>query len=243
MSLRVERVGNFLFRWRGYLPLILFFLFWKLFLLPEYVELYLGEFGGDLYELFCITISMTGLLIRLVIGGQVPEGTSGRNTKEQKANFLNTTGFYSIVRHPIYILGNFPIFLGILLFIQIWWIVVAGVIIFWIYYLPIMKAEDKFLERKFGEDWRKWAAKTPLLIPNLKNWQPSLTNFSWKKAIKKEYTTLFVILATYSLIDIIRDLFTEKKIDFFWGVILILNVCFYFILKFLKKKTKLFKSI
>ena len=34
------------------------------------------------------------------------KNTSGRNTHDQVADSLNTSGIYSIVRHPLYV-GNF----------------------------------------------------------------------------------------------------------------------------------------
>ncbi|MGC9453013.1 MAG: methyltransferase family protein, partial [Oceanipulchritudo sp.] len=51
-------------------------------------------------------------------------GTSGRNTKQQVAYSLNTTGFYSVVRNPLY-LGNFFMYLGIALFTHHWWLVLV----------------------------------------------------------------------------------------------------------------------
>jgi protein-S-isoprenylcysteine O-methyltransferase Ste14 len=238
----VEKIGKFLFRWRGYLPLILLAIFYKVFVSPENVELKLGELWGHLFEVFCLSVSVTGLIVRVLIRGQVPEETSSRSTKRLKAKTLNTTGFYSIVRHPIYVLGNFPIFLGILLFTQIWWIALIGVVLFWVYYLPIMKAEEKFLEQKFGETWKRWAKITPFLFPNFKNWQPSSVAFSWKKAFRKESSTLFVILTTYSLIDSLRDYFIEKNLDLFWIVVLITGSCFYLSVKIRKENKFLFSK-
>lgn len=236
------KIGNFLFRWRGLIPWILIILLWRVINKPEYVELNLGELWDEIYELFCFSISFLGFIVRFIIRGKVPEGTSGRNTKKQKAESLNTKGFYSIVRHPIYILGNFPIFLGILLFTQIWWIVAIGFIFFWIYYLPIMKAEEAFLKTKFGELWENWAKKTPFIFPNFKLWRPFDNPFSLKRAIKKEYTTFFLIISLYAVIDILRDLLTEKELDVFWIFILTLSGYLYVILKFLKKNTDLFKE-
>jgi protein-S-isoprenylcysteine O-methyltransferase Ste14 len=239
VSEKVERIGNFLFRWRSYIPWFLVVFFWKALISPEDIKEKFGIFWEYIFEIFCISISLIGIIVRVIIAGKVPEGTSGRNTKEQKAESLNTTGLYSIVRHPIYVLGNFPIFLGIILFLQLWWTIIPSIVIFWIYYLPIMKAEDKFLEKKFKEEWRRWAERTPLAIPNIKNYQPFNSKFSWKKAIKKEYTTLFVILSIFSLIDTIREIVAYKKLNLFWLSILITISIFYLTIKYLKKKKKI----
>ncbi len=239
---KLESLGGFLFRWRGILPWLLPILFWKVFLLPEYLELTHGELVQDAYEFLCVSLSVIGLIVRFIIRGRVPPGTSGRDTKGPKAEVLNTDGFYSVVRHPIYVLGNFPIFLGLLLFTEIWWVIVPGIVLFWLYYIPIMKAEDAFLKERFGEKWRMWAAKTPLILPNLKGWQPFSRPFSWRRAIRKEYTTIFVIVGLYAMIDAFRDLLTEGEYDGFWIILLTLSGCAYAVIRFLKKHTTLLKD-
>src|SRR5262245_29285913 len=90
--------GEVLFRWPGYL-------------LPAFVPVFLARLigraqeSGLAWEIGCFSSSVIGLALRLVTVGASPDGTSGRNTREQKAVVLNTTGPYSIVRHPLY-LGN-----------------------------------------------------------------------------------------------------------------------------------------
>ncbi|NLL27934.1 MAG: DUF1295 domain-containing protein [Bacteroidales bacterium] len=46
----------------------------------------------------------------------IPKGISGKNTEKQIADFLNTKGMYSIVRHPLY-LGDFLMWLGLFIYI------------------------------------------------------------------------------------------------------------------------------
>lgn len=63
-----------------------------------------------------IFLSVLGFWIRSVAIATTPKGTSGRNTKEgQVAESLNTTGIYSMIRHPLY-LGNYLMWIGIVLF-------------------------------------------------------------------------------------------------------------------------------
>ena len=100
-----EITGNWLFKYRSFLPfLIIPFLLYCI-LTPH--EIYLQKM------LFYIglVISYIGECIRIYTIAYVPADTSGRNTKRQFATSLNKFGIYSIVRHPLY-LGNFLIYLG-----------------------------------------------------------------------------------------------------------------------------------
>ena len=101
-----------------------------------------------------ISFSVLGFLVRFYTIGTTPKGTSGRNTKEQVADVLNSSGMYSMVRHPLY-LGNYLIWLGIsLASFNIYFAVIMS-LLFWLYYERIMFAEERFLERKFGDDFIK----------------------------------------------------------------------------------------
>lgn len=96
-----ERSGNWLFRWRSYLPLA----FFGVVLLGVHGPRYPG--GSRLLDLswdvLCFGVGVVGVLIRALTVGHVPAGTSGRTTWRQEAESLNTTGMYSIVRHPLYL--------------------------------------------------------------------------------------------------------------------------------------------
>lgn len=99
-----ELSGSWLFQWRSYLPLGLI----GVVLMAMRGYRYPGdsETLDHLWEALCLLISLFGLGIRIVTVGHTPEATSGRNTKRQVVGTLNTTGMYSLVRHPLY-LGNF----------------------------------------------------------------------------------------------------------------------------------------
>jgi protein-S-isoprenylcysteine O-methyltransferase Ste14 len=111
MSLRneFEISGSWLFRHRSYLPLLIV----PLFLVGMVSFSYLGHNHtvNEFWQIFCMLISFLGLAVRIIVVGRAPVGTSGRNTREQVANALNTTGIYSVVRHPLY-LGNYLIMIG-----------------------------------------------------------------------------------------------------------------------------------
>jgi protein-S-isoprenylcysteine O-methyltransferase Ste14 len=240
MALREElrKQGNWLFRWRSYLPLILIVI---VLLGMSYFE-YLGhsEKYDDIWEIICLFISFSGVGIRFLTVGYTPKGTSGTNTRSQIADSLNTMGMYSVVRHPLY-LGNFIIWFGLSAFFHLWWFSLIVILIFWLYYERIMFAEEEFLREKFGEIYSQWAEKTPAFIPDMRKWRSSDMAFSFRKAIKNEYKSIFAIIVAFLVLEIISDIFVEKKfeIDRMWLSILIIGLTMYVIIRFLKKRTKI----
>ncbi|MEK6693088.1 MAG: isoprenylcysteine carboxylmethyltransferase family protein [Nitrospirota bacterium] len=241
MTLRdkFEKTGNWFFRWRSYLPLIILPILLIALRESEYLERTVGDFAEYLFEGVCATISFAGFVIRCIVVGYAPKGTSGRNTKEQKAETLNTTGMYSIVRHPLY-LGNFFIFLGIVLFTQVWWFVLISILAFWLYYERIMFAEEEFLRRKYHETFLKWAEKTPAIIPILKNWYAPTLSFSLKNVLRREYSGFFAIIASFTFIEIAGEIITGGRVrDLLWPILFIAGLAIYMILRTLKKKTKI----
>lgn len=147
MNELLKEQGNFLFRWRSYLPVIM--------MIPLTIAVMnmawpLGSHAyHEVAEAVCMLISLSGLAVRIITIGHTPRGTSGRNTTKQSAWQLNTTGIYSVVRHPLY-LGNFLIGLGPMMLPLIWWLPILYILAFTVYYERIMIAEEAFLTEQFG---------------------------------------------------------------------------------------------
>jgi protein-S-isoprenylcysteine O-methyltransferase Ste14 len=234
-----EKQGNFLFRYRGGLPLIFLVLGIGAYVFTLLTSTgFAGRGGEDVYRLACLAVSFTGLVVRVITVGRTPRNTSGRNTSGQLADELNTTGIYSIVRHPLY-LGNFFMWAGVAMLTENLWFFGLFVFLYWVYYERIMFAEEQFLRRKFGEAYENWAAGTPAFIPSFRNRIPSRLPFSWKKVIKSEKNGFFEIFLVFYVFqcagDFIRQgrLFTMNWLFYAAAGSLVL----YLVLKILKKKT------
>src|SRR5688572_21275302 len=107
---RLREQGQLLFRLRSSLPLVLTPVVFLALRDSQWFEAAYGDAIDDVYDWLCIGVSALGLVLRIAIAGSVPRRTSGRNTRKgQVADTLNTTGAYSLVRHPLY-LANFAIF-------------------------------------------------------------------------------------------------------------------------------------
>ena len=199
-----EKQGNFLFRYRGQFPVLLFllavpFLYWT-------DAASLSDCSKDIYCYSAVILSVFGFFIRAFTVGTTPKGTSGRNTKEQKAFVLNTTGIYSTVRHPLY-LGNYFMWIGIVVFTYNSYFIVIVSLLYWIYYERIMYAEERFLEHKFGEEYVTWASGLPVFLPNLKLYKPSIIPFSLKTVLRREYSGVLATVIGFVFVEVIRYYF------------------------------------
>lgn len=242
----LELQGIWLFKYRGVLPLITLIIGFILYLRTEmYPETFiLKETEYEIYfEMACLLLSLIGLGIRVYTVGHTPVNTSGRNTKEQVADSLNTTGIYSLVRHPLY-LGNFLMWLGPALLTGNLWFIIAFCFLYWIYYERIMFAEEQFLRRKFGIAYSNWAENVPAFIPSLRKYIPSNLPFSVRKVLKKEKNGLAALFLIFTVFDISGEIIEgETEYNYYLISACILTLILYSILKYLKKRTNLLNEI
>ncbi len=234
-----EKQGNWLFVRRSWLPILLFPLLFYTLRYSYFIEWNYGLLAQATYEILCVLVSFIGLYIRAFTIAHTPAGTSGRNTKEgQVAEYLNTQGIYSIVRHPLY-LGNFLIFFGFILFTQSLWFIASSSLAFWIYYERIMFAEEEFLRRKYGKEYEDWAAGVPAFLPKFGQYKKPELPFSFRNVLKREYTAFFEITLIFPLLDIIAHyiIFGTIRLNYFWLAFFAFGLTVYIILRTLKKKT------
>jgi protein-S-isoprenylcysteine O-methyltransferase Ste14 len=99
-------------------------------------------------------IALVGIIIRALASGHIRKNTE-----------LATTGPYAYARNPLY-LGSIVIALGFLVAARDVWIGVAAVAMFTFVYLPVIRAEEKYLRAAFpGYD--EYAGHVPRLLPRL----------------------------------------------------------------------------
>lgn len=240
MALRedFEKIGNWCFRWRSYLPLLLIFLF-----LDALKTVWYSRFmdaGDRIWEFFCLAVSLSGLAVRAYTVGSVPRNTSGRNVREQRAAALNTTGIYSLIRHPLYF-GNLLMWLGAALFVRSWWLPLLTIFVFWFYYEKIMYAEEEYLRKEFGSEFTNWANRTPAFLPyRLKLWKKSELSFDWRIALRREYTGFFGVISVLALLKLMQDRLAlgSFQVDSVWRAIFLFGFAFYVAVLTIKKKTK-----
>lgn len=235
----LEKQGNWLFKYRGSLPIIILIIGCLVYILNRKTFILEGTPYITYYEIACLLVGLFGLFIRIYTVGYTPANTSGRNTGEQLADTVNTTGIYSTVRHPLYV-GNFFMWLAPVLLTGNFWFIIAFCLFYWVYYERIMFAEEEFLRKKFGDQYTEWASKTPAFIPNFKLFVKPNLPFSWKKVLKKEKNGLVALLMIFCLFDILGEVIDkEYQFNYFFIGAFLFSLILYFILKFMKHKTRI----
>ena len=240
MALQEELIeqGNKLFKYRSNLPVP--FAVLGLIIYLYNIHFLDKEIHSIFFEIGCLLVGLLGQLIRGITIGYTPKGTSGRNTRRQVADELNTKGMYSLVRNPLY-LGNFFMWFAIILFINIHWFSILYIMCFWIYYERIIFAEENFLRNKYGQTYIQWTEKTPIFLPRLTGWKQPALVFSIKNILKREYNGFFALFFTFALFDFLENFIRYDKLylDKFWAYSLSVSGIIFLVLMTLKKKTKI----
>lgn len=236
----IARQGSWLFRWRSYILLGLVPLGALVISSPEPIEVNFGQGADYVYEIACILLAFLGLGIRIFTIGFTPKGTSGRNTRTQIAETLNTTGMYSVTRNPLY-LGNSIIYMAIALFTQSLSFTLVMALFLVIYLERIIATEERFLAQRFGEDYRAWTARVPVFFPRFSLWAPPALGFSLRNVLRREYSGFFAIIAVVVVIDYAREAFIEgeTRIGIAWAAFFLVGAAIYILLRSLKKHTNL----
>ena len=206
--------------------------------------MYLGNRQAIIFdlrdEMIFLGISVLGELVRIFTVGFAPRNTSGRNTPAgQIADELNTTGFYSIIRHPLY-LGNFLMWLGPVIFIRSAWFAFVFLLVYWLYYERIMFAEEQFLRRKFGDAYDSWSAKVSAFLPFQFKWIPPKLGFSFRNVLKREYNSFVNIFLIFSILDLFRNYYLTGRIFMtrIWLLLLIGAAVIWLIIRSIHKYTR-----
>jgi protein-S-isoprenylcysteine O-methyltransferase Ste14 len=235
------RAGRWLFRWRSYFPLwVLAYILVLLAFDPTPVG---GEGALWAWVASGVVLGLTGLAIRAWTLGHAPSGTSGRGTKELRAETLTTTGLYSVVRHPLY-LGNFLLWMGAVTFAAKPTALLFTALFFWLYYERIMMAEERFLYERFDDVFREWARTTPGFLPRLSGWVTSPHPFSLRYCLGRDYQAVYGFVAATTVIEVTRSVSSGSGWipRPGWIAYFLAGTAVYFVFHTLKRRTRLLEA-
>jgi len=238
-----EKNGNTLFKYRGQIPVVLFVLAIPVVYFTDIQCVKTSSSFEFIVLISCALVSVLGQVVRAIAIGTSNKNTSGRNTKEQVAEALNTKGIYSTVRHPLY-LGNYFMWIGIVMFTYNIWFIIAVSLLFWIYYERIMFAEERFLERKLGESYVNWSMQVPAFFPSFKRYEPSSISFSLKTILRREYAGITATILGFVFVSVLRASFDAGAFVFTPNhiVVTLIALAISLILRSLKHYTSLLKE-
>ncbi len=237
---QIPQSGDWLFRWRGQLPLLMLPLFLLGLIdarLPASLPLSIR-----VWQFVSLAIALSGLGLRVVAIGTAPAGTSERSTTNPRASELRTTGLYSVVRHPLY-LGNTLTAVGFACFTTVWYLPGIVALLGILYHERIAAREEVFLEGRFGGEFLRWADRVPAMVPRLSGHVRSTTPFAWRRVVGREFHGLFVIGAVLFVLDVTRSALATGRVvfDAFWTALFLLTAAIFVVCTVLKKTTRLFE--
>jgi protein-S-isoprenylcysteine O-methyltransferase Ste14 len=123
------------------------------------------------YSYFGTVPVLGGVGLRFWASSTIFNTGKGTPLYTQPTKDLVTTGPYRIIRNPLY-LGGFLIYLGILITNPSLFLAILGLIGLPITYIGIAR-EEKGLERRFGEDYRRYKQVVPGWIPRFRRTAPT----------------------------------------------------------------------
>lgn len=201
--------GHRLFQTRSLVPLALLPIVVLALPASSAVAERLGDSGCQAVQWFSLSVALLGVLVRCATVAFAPDGTSSRDTRALRAPSLNTTGLYSIVRHPLY-LGAGLTWLGIVMSLRVWWLIVIVAMVYCLYVERLMVAEEAFLDATFPAEFTSWASRTNAVLPRLSNWRPATGRLQLKR-LSSEHNGLLAIGVAFPLLQYLANLGEERS--------------------------------
>ncbi len=226
----ILKIGNYLFKYRSFTPIpliVIVFVFFKPEIIPGWNNLLTA--AGFLVLFF-------GEIIRIISVGYSFSGTSGRENF-LRADSLNVTGIYSVVRNPLYI-GNLLIYTGLLTVYSNLYALLFFDSLLIIQYFFIIRAEENYLEMRYGDKFTKYKKSVCSIIPSFGHYISPENKFSRLKVIMKENDSVFNALVIFGLIIMYKlyilfgRIVHGKTFLTYFGILIIS----YILIKLLKKK-------
>lgn len=184
------RIGGWLFRNRGWLPLV--FIGVPL-LTPGTPSPNRWIIGGILI--------VAGEAFRLA--GVAAAGTTTRR-RSRNVQTLVTHGPFAWSRNPLYN-GNFLVWMGFVVLSGVLWFLPFAMLLFAAEYSLIVRYEEGVLETTFGRAYLEYKLRTPRWVPSRPE-EPVPSEMNWREAMRSELSTFLQYLVLI-LAFVVKDRF------------------------------------
>ena len=133
-------------------------------------------------------IVLPGILLRALASGHV-----------KKNEELTTSGPYAYTRNPLY-LGSLIMAIGFAVAARSGWVLLVMVLMFFVIYLPVIRAEEVFLRQKFSA-FEEYARQVPRLLARLTPYAAGATVFS--RQLYRQHREYNAVLGAAAVIAIL----------------------------------------
>ena len=238
-------IGNFFFKYRNNLFIILYLLLF----VPSPPIFSPEQFGPEYYlypVILGLLVTFAGEIIRGITIGLAYIIRGGRD-KKVYAETLVTEGIFRHCRNPLYV-GNILMLLGVGILANSLFYVGIVMPLFLFIYQAIVLAEENFLRNKFGAQFDAYCSKVNRWLINFSGISETFKDmrFNYKRWLLKEYNTLLVWLIGIVAILIFKypEIVPEpdNRIVIFAVVVLVLGALYGYVW-YLKKSGKMTDSM
>lgn len=238
-------IGNFFFKYRNNLFIILYLLLF----VPSPPIFSPEQFGPNYYlypVILGLLVTFSGEIIRGITIGLAYIIRGGRD-KKVYAETLVTEGIFRHCRNPLYV-GNILMLLGVGILANS--LIYVGIVmpVFLFIYQAIVLAEENFLRNKFGAQFDAYCSRVNRWLINPAGISETFKDmrFNYKRWLLKEYNTLLVWLIGIVAILIFKypEIVPEadSRIPIFAVIVLVLGALYGYV-RYLKKSGKMTDSM
>ena len=153
-----------------------------------------GEPWWDLIAVAGVALMMLGQALRIITIG-LDYVKRGGKRKRIYADRLVTAGIYAHARNPMYV-GNLMVVLGLFMLVGQPWSMAIATGFFVLAYASVVRAEERYLLERFGEEYLAYCAAAPRWLPRIGGIVRTVRayRFDWRAVIVKEYGTITLTL-------------------------------------------------
>ena len=197
----MSNIATKIFKYRSYTPI------------PFLLLMLIFENASVITLLIGFVIALIGESIRL--WGVSWAGSETRTTGGVGGSFLVISGPFAHVRNPLYV-GNILLYfgLGVMSWALFPYLQIIAIIFFIVQYRFIVKEEESYLIKTFGDDYKKYCENVPRFGWRIKAYKDSSIpqpEFIFSKGLKSETRTLQAFISV-ALIILIRWYLSSNKI-------------------------------
>ncbi len=173
-------IASKFFKYRSYTPI------------PFLILMFLYE-DANIWSLIAgFIVALIGESIRL--WGVSWAGSETRTTGSVGGTYLIISGPFSHVRNPLYV-GNILMYfgLGLMSFSIFPYLQIVALVFFFVQYHFIIKEEENYLQKAYGESYQNYLKNVPRIFPRLTRYKAAKVEqppFNLKEGLKSEKRTL-----------------------------------------------------